>query len=571
MSSIHAAIANKRQCIVYVRVSTEDQARKGYSLPDQVERCTKRAAELGYEQEQIVVLKDEGVSGELIDRPGLNRLREMVAESGTVDHVIVMDPDRLARNLSLQLVVTDEVVKGGIGLEFTDFEWKNTPEGRLFYSLRGAIAEYEKAKIKERTRRGREQKAKQGLMPVGKDLYGFKFNPETDKLEPIESEQTVLRLIRDLVLYGPPEKQRPLSCVQAAKWLAEHGVPAPKGNTWYASTITRMLRNESYTGKYWVFKTDSTSGQRKARPREQQYLIEIPPVWDEATREALIQRIESNKWLERGRKSQGNFLLKGLIHCGVCGDGVIKMRGNSVVDQRRNYQYYICYRNHGRAAYDTETGEKLQCPSRHWPARVLDDAVWNTVREAVRNPGRMLETYNKLRKDPNKVERVKNELEALEAALVQKGKEGDRYLRLFAVGHIGSEEKLSEMLGPVQREMVALRDRQSEIEATLDSVKQEEDELKHYLLTVEQVRRTVDSIQDDDFHAKKDILVRLVKRVIVGNDGVRIVGYLSLPLDGGDGDRGGDPGGDGAGGGDPLGRSAYPDRHANRCAVRQLG
>lgn len=72
------------------------------------------------------------------------------------------------------------------------------------------------------------------------------------------------------------------------------------------------------------------------------------------------------------------------------------------MDQRRNYQYYICCRNHGRAAYDTETGEKIKCPSQHWPARLLDDAVWNTVREAVCNPGRMLETYNKLRKDPSR-------------------------------------------------------------------------------------------------------------------------------------------------------------------------
>jgi site-specific DNA recombinase len=516
-----------RQCIIYVRVSTEDQARKGYSLPDQIERCTRRAAELGYGPDQVAVLKDEGFSGELIDRPGLNRLRELVAEPGAVGHVVVMDPDRLARNLSLQLVVTDEIVRGGIGLEFTDFEWKNTPEGRLFYSLRGAIAEYEKAKIKERTRRGREQKAKQGLMPVGKDLYGFKFNPDSDKLEPVEAEQAVLRLIRDLVLYGPPgTNQRPLSCVQSARWLAAHGVPAPRGNTWYASTIARMLRNEAYTGNYWVFKTDTTSGKRKARPREQQYLIRIPAVWDVATREALVQRVESNRWLERGRKSEGHFLLKGLIYCGVCGDGATKMRGHSVVDQRRNYHYYICCRNTGRAAFDTATGERVKCPSRHWPAGALDEAVWNAVKEAVRSPGRVLEAYNAQRQDLGEVERVGNELAALQAALDQKGREEARYLRLFALGHIASEQKLDEALGPVRREIATLRERLADGAATLASMQQAAAERDGAGLTVQQVQRAVDSIREDDVPAKREFLVRLLKRVVVGNDGVAIVGYL---------------------------------------------
>lgn len=519
------------RCIVYARVSTEDQARKGYSLADQVESCIARGLQLGYKRDQIIVLKDEGMSGDLVDRPGLNRLRELVSEARAVGHVIIYDPDRFARNLSLQLIVTEEIVKGGAALEFINFEWKNTPEGKLFYSLRGAIAEYEKAKIKERTRRGREQKAKQGLMPVGKDLFGYKFNPDTDKLEPNEEEQAVLRLIRDLILHGAPGEGKPLSCVQAAKWLATNGVPAPKGNKWYASTITRMIRNESYTGTYWVFKTDSTSGKRTARPREQQYKVEIPPVWDEATWHALVARIEKNKWLKRGRKSHGNYLLKGLIYCGVCGDGVIKMRGNSIKDHRRDYQYYICYKNHGRAAFDATTGEKVRCPSRHWPARQIDDMVWDLLKETARNPRRMVEMFNDKLKGPDQTERLAADLNALQTAISQKEAECDRYLRLFAMGHI-DEAKLDEMLKPAKTELAALKERRDEVDAALKALRAERQDMEDYLLAFEEVAQTIDDIQDDDFEKKREILPKLVKRVIVEKERVRIIGYLSIPFDG---------------------------------------
>jgi site-specific DNA recombinase len=549
------------RCVVYVRVSTDDQARRGYSLADQVELCTARAIQLGYAPESVVVLKDEGVSGDVVDRPGLNQLRELVAEKGAVGHVVIYDPDRFARNLSLQLIVTEEIVRGGAVLEFINFEWKNTPEGKLFYSLRGAIAEYEKAKIKERTRRGREQKAKQGLLPAGKSLFGYRFNPVTDELEPVEEEQAVLRLICDLILKGAPGEGRPLSCVQAAKWLAEHGIPAPKGNLWYASTITKMIRNESYTGTHWVLKTDSTSGKRLERPKEKQYKVEIPAVWDEVTRQALVAKIQENKWAKVGRKSQGNFLLKGLIYCGTCDDGVIQMRGNSIKDHRRDYQYYICYKNHGRAVYDTETGKKVKCPSRHWPARQLDDVVWKRVKEAARNPGAMLDRFIELRKRPDERKQLENELQALQASVAQKEAECDRYLKLFAMGHIDTEAKLGEMLTPAKKALAALKERRDEVESTLSTLRADEGFMEAYLLTLEDVRTTIDNVMDDDFEAKRDILTRLVKRVIVSSKGIQIIGYMSIPFDWRDGSEGDAPPG-------PSRKS--PTCHVNRSANRQL-
>jgi site-specific DNA recombinase len=159
---------------VYVRVSTEDQARHGYSLQAQVEACRARAEALG--ASDVKVFADEGVSGALLARPGLNALREAV-RSRAAALVVVWDPDRLSRNLSHQLLLTEEIEQARVRLEFVNFEWKSTPEGQLFYALRGAIAQYEKEKIRERTGRGRLQKARQGKLPAAFRPYGYDYDP----------------------------------------------------------------------------------------------------------------------------------------------------------------------------------------------------------------------------------------------------------------------------------------------------------------------------------------------------------------------------------------------------------
>lgn len=421
-------------CVVYARVSTEDQARHGFSLGAQVRECADRARALGYAPEEVQVLADEGYSGDAVDRPGLNRLRDLVAEPGRVGHVVILDPDRFARSLSLQLIVTEEIIRSGAALEFLNFEWQDTPEGKLFYSLRGAISEYEKAKIRERTRRGREQKARQGLLPVGKSLYGYRFDPVTDQLEPVEAEQAVLRLMRNLMLDGAPGSGERLSAVQVARWLARQGIPAPKGARWYASTVARIVRNEAYTGTYRVL-----GGQ---------YAISIPPVWDHLTHRALCERLASNRLTKGQRRSSEPYLLTGLLRCGLCGR---KMKGHAVRDARRDYRYYICSRS---PAFEANGGMRVRCAARHWPAAPVDDRAWAVVRQHLMAAD--------LR--PERSDRRNQEKAAVLQALAQREKELDRYLRLFASGQIADEDRLRALYQPAREAADRLRGRLVQLE-----------------------------------------------------------------------------------------------------------
>lgn len=258
--------------LVYVRVSTEDQAVRGNSIAAQVEDCTARALALGYREQDVLLFKDEGYSGDDPERPGFMKLREAIRQRGG-DIVIIYDPDRLARNLAQQLVITDEITAAGLKLEFVNFEWKNTAEGRLFYSLRGAIAEYEKAKIKERTVRGRLQKAKTGRLNGDPRVYGYTFNAETDTVDLNPQESEVVKFMYRLLLEG--EDGESLSCRVIAQVLASRGIPAPRGKTWYPATVSKILQNETYLGTYWHYKCDYHTGTKRLRPREKLSLIHI--------------------------------------------------------------------------------------------------------------------------------------------------------------------------------------------------------------------------------------------------------------------------------------------------------
>ena len=129
---------------IYARVSTDEQALHGASLMTQVAECRKH---IGPTTETIIEFIDPGESGITLDRPQLVALREQIGH-GVIQRLVILDPDRLSRKLVHQLLLTEEFERAGVSLEFVNFEWEQTPEGRLFYSLRGAVAEFEREKIR---------------------------------------------------------------------------------------------------------------------------------------------------------------------------------------------------------------------------------------------------------------------------------------------------------------------------------------------------------------------------------------------------------------------------------------
>lgn len=408
-------------------MSTEEQAQRGYSLGEQESACRDRARELG--ATEILVFSDPGVSGELLDnRPGLAALREAV-RAGRVECLVVRDADRLSRKLAHQLLLVEEFERCGVRLEFLDFSWKDTPEGRLFYAVRGAIAEYEKEKIRERSIRGRLQKARQGGIPSAFDMYGYRHDSATGRVEVVEHEAQVVRqLFRWFV-------EEDLSIWGLARRLTARGVPTRRGaGAWHEAVVRRMLGNPAYAGVWYYNRRDCSGrylnrhlpkGARvgwRDRPPAEWIAVPVPAIVEPDLWEQAQQKLERARRLWCGNPG-ARSLLSGLLVCADCGK---PMHGARMHADGTEVRAYTCYQRHA--------GVRAGChPCKKVRADLVEQAVWAQVKACLRDPDAVVEEVSALvrgvgtgaelaaaREALERVERARaNVLEALASGLLE--------------------------------------------------------------------------------------------------------------------------------------------------------
>src|ERR687883_278985 len=167
-----------KRAILYSRVSTDEQARSGYSLAQQIEALRAYAAREGYEVLEEV--QDPGQSGVSLERPGMDRVRDLVAAGG-VSVVLAQDRDRFAREPAYHYLLWREFEEHGCSLRALNDRGDESPEGQLTDGILDQLAKFERAKIAERTRRGKLRKAREGKIVAGRAAtFGFSFNERRD-------------------------------------------------------------------------------------------------------------------------------------------------------------------------------------------------------------------------------------------------------------------------------------------------------------------------------------------------------------------------------------------------------
>lgn len=477
---------------VYVRVSTEDQVR-GYSLSEQKESCKQKAFELGASEEDITVYADEGVSGSLMERPGLTALREAV-KRGEVDCIIVRDPDRLSRKLSHQLVLTEEFEKAGVKLEFLNFDWKDTPEGRLFYSVRGAIAEYEKEKIRERTSLGKIQKAREGGVPVGFNTYGYDYNPETGKITINEREAEVVREIFRLFI----EEDRGANGI--ARYLNDKDVPTKTRKAkWHRQVIIQILSNTTYMGVWYYRKRKCEGNKFETRDKKDWIPINVPAIIDKQTFIRAQEKLAEARrlWASKGTK---NYLLSGIISCGDCGNTMTGVYANWWGRKERRYT----------CAKPTQGTKNVGCrPRKMILASLIEDAVWEQVKQWVFDPEGVAEEASRCRPD---AENLKKELKKVDKLLNEAMKGRDNILSTLASGLVDLDEKTEAMLSELKRRIARLEARKGEL---IDGINGEEN-LKYRAEEIKKITADfLDRLDDLSFEEKKELVRLLVKQVVI--------------------------------------------------------
>ncbi|NRS16752.1 recombinase family protein [Brevibacillus sp. HB1.4B] len=493
---------------IYARVSTEEQAKSGFSLDDQVRECRKKAAT----SEAAEYIDD--VSGEFLDRPALSRLRQDVKD-GVITKIVCLDPDRLSRKLMNQLLITDEFDKRGIELVFVNGEYAKTPEGQLFYSMRGAIAEFEKAKINERMSRGRREKARQGRVLRDFQIYGYSYDSEKEQIVINEVEAAVVRLVFDLFTQ-PNELVQGINGI--AVYLTNKGVPTKRGaSVWHRQVVRQMLMNEAYVGRFYQNKwnTEGMLGNQfrqpdekvrmKMRPKEEWISMPCPSIIDEVKFEHAQRLLKESRRRWAGR-SFNEYLLSGLVRCGSCGN---TMSGRKAKNWSQHVFEYTDVKNTA-GAKTKGCGRRVRCEQ-------LDNQVWEAVASWLNNPDEIAAVVEDKVETP--FEQV--ELERLQKEL-EKTKIGrKRLLKLFASGEgdIG-EEDIRQELKELKEKEDKLNQRLNEL---LDQTKQQVDYESSRNLIQEAAEYYLLKAQDElTFEDKKELIRQVVREVRVFEEGVEI-------------------------------------------------
>ncbi len=507
---------------LYARVSTDKQVEK-YGISSQIEGLKKRCLEKGLTwlpdgvREAFV---DDGYSGSELGRPALNRLREAVVKDD-VDVVMAYDPDRLSRSLSHLLLLGDEFTRRGVRLEFITQEMDTSPEGKMFFAIRGAVGQYEREKIRERSMRGLREKARQGKVLGGSCApYGYCYNKETATLEEDPEKAKVMRFIFHIFA------NENLSLIGLASRLNRLDIPTPGGgDRWRASSLSFMLKNETYAGRlhqfcrYKVepkFRLQQITKKKKTavatRPREEWVTATVPALVTTELFEAVQRKLSRNAALA-SRNTKREYLLSGLLFCAQCGG---RMGGHN----SHGVSYYRCYHKDRPDTIPLNSdGQPVPCQCHEIRAKIIEPEVWETVAGLIRNPENLLEElHRRSNADSETKEMLERELQICQSRLKSIPVEQRRLVEGYRKG-LYPDFMMREEMESIGKDQKELESRVVQLERQLS---QKELTANQEIRIKEFVERLTIGLDNLDFHGKQEILRLLAEKVIYYGSNIEI-------------------------------------------------
>jgi site-specific DNA recombinase len=516
---------------IYARVSSDRQKEQ-----KTIESQTSELKEFARAHSCVVpegwVFEDEGYSGATLARPGLERLRDLVSE-GQVAAVLVHSPDRLSRRYAYQVLLLEEFARQGVEVRFLKGNAGQTPEEQLLVQFQGMIAEYERAQIAERSRRGKRHRARAGSVNVLSGApYGYRYLKKTDGSDSCyvidENEAPIVRQVYQWYT------QEWLSLGAIARRLTGQGVPTRKGKPrWERSVVWAMLRNPAYAGRAAYGKTEAVPRTRitralrkkggfsnrcsanRERPRDQWIGIAVPALVSEPTFAQAQERLAGNQRLSR-KNTREPTLLQGLLVCGQCGYGLYR---TSTRTSKAQAKYYRCLGS-DRWRHLMET----PCDCRPIRVEDLDEAVWSQVEKMLEEPALIRAELERRREESLHASPDGQRRQRLQQDLQRLSQQIDKLLDAYQEGLLGLAELRQRI--PVLRKKQAAA--QKEIESAQwqaladEQIRQLNQSLETFLGRLKNRARNL-SIAD-----KQKIIRLLVKEIIVAKESITVRHCLPL-------------------------------------------
>ncbi len=417
-----------KRAILYARVSTDEQARSGFSLAQQLEALRAYTVREGYEI--LEEIQDPGQSGASLERPGMDRVRDLVA-SGGVSAVFAQDRDRFSREPAYLFYLREEFAEHGATVGAMNDRGDGSPEGELTTGILDQIARYERLKIAERSRRGKLRKAREGkVIAARRTHYGYRYNETRDGYMVFEEElQTVARIFRMVGVEG-------VAIRGVKRTFEREGLPSPQGKSiWGQFFIREAIRDDIYKphtrqeiealvargqmsadvagrldpekcyGIWWFNRRKTTTSQvavngadgktykRKTkiteRPEAEWIAVPVPESgipreWVDAARDAIKDNVKFSQNDNRPWELSG-----GIARCGECGWAMKTHTVGSGKTNKKNH-YYICSRVHVGYAYKSCSNRKSHRADR------VEPLVWNYVAGVMKDPEQLREDLDRM-------------------------------------------------------------------------------------------------------------------------------------------------------------------------------
>jgi site-specific DNA recombinase len=508
---------------IYARVSSDQQAER-QTIDSQLSELKALALQEGHEVKSGMLFSDNGHSGTSLVRPALERLRDMVALSA-VDVIYVHAPDRLARSYAHQVLLLEEFAKSDTRVVFLNRPIGDSPEDNLLLQLQGMFAEYERAKMLERSRRGKRHRAKAGAVSVlSRAPFGYRYiGREAGGGEArYDVDEDAARVVRQIFIWVGQERQ---TLAGVCRRLLEVGIPSPTGRThWSRAMVHTLLLNSAYVGR-------ATYGRRRCvpwraplrpprghdgpprrpwrqvpAPPERHIQVPVPAIVDEALFAAAAEQLEENRRRNRERLTGVRYLLRGLLVCQKCGYCFTGFNP-------RPRRYYRC-----SGTDRSKFHGQLRCDARLLAVEPLEAAVWDEVCRVLRDPARVLEEYQR-RLDALSGGPRRHELDAVQRQCDKLRRAIDRLIDGFADGLIAKHE--------FEPRISQLRQRIARLETEAQALRSAAEQARSLQLVIGKLSVFAEMVRDRletaDWDLRREIVCTLIKRIEVTDDVVRVI------------------------------------------------
>jgi len=523
----------------YARVSSEAQARD-HTIASQVAALKERITADGFQLEPDHGYVDDGYSGTTLLRPALEQLRDAVA-GGRVERIYVHAPDRLARRYAYQVLLVEEFHRAGVEVVFLNHPIGGTAEDDLLLQVQGMIAEYERAKLLERVRRGRRHAARSGsVSALTAAPFGYRYicrdrGGGLARFEVVEEEAHVVRLIFAWVGLNR------LSLREVCRRLQQMGCQTRHGLAhWNPTTIRGMLDNPAYIGHAVFGRSRFLPARPRLRPmrghsrprraptqrvpvsREQWIEVAVPALVDPALFEAARAQLAENQKRRRERRQGPRWLLQGLTVCRCCGYAYYgKTSPLSPRDRSKGQRHY--YRCIGADAHRLSGATKCDNPTVRGDQ--LEQMVWDQVRALLEDPSRVANEYRRricrIREGatlPEDIVRLDRQMKTLRRGI-------DRLIDCYAGGLIDKTEFEPRIAGLKSRMAELHKQQQQAIESA-----NAERELSLVISRLEDFSSKVSEGLDRlSWHSMREIIRTVIRRIEIDHHNIEIVFRVPPP------------------------------------------